>query len=254
MSCEQIGEDDLQAYVDGMLDDRRASEVKEWLARRPDERSRIEGYQRDRAALRAALDPVLREPIPSNLDLRRLVRRTPVPRQLWPMSLAASIVLTLFGGTVGWLLHGASNAPSAGLASLAQEATQNYAVYATDRHRPVELGASARQMLIEWGSDRLKGRFVIPELTGSGYSFLGGRMVATPHGPAVLALYADDRGARLAILVRDMKIDRDAPIAQRSEGGLDVLTWSRDGVGYGLVGSQDASSLYSIARQAQMQI
>jgi anti-sigma factor RsiW len=254
VSCEQVSEDDLQAYVDDLLDKQRRSEVEAWLARRPEERSRVEAFRRDRQALRDALEPVAREPIPTALEVRHLLAKRKRTLQRWPLSLAASIILTIFGGTIGWLLRGTSAAPAAGLASLAQEATQNFVVYAADRRRPVELGAAARQTLVDWGSDRLKGRVVIPELSSSGYQFLGGRMVATPHGPAVLAMYADARGARLAILVRDMKIDRDAPISRRSEEGLGVITWARGGVGYGLVGAQDASSLFSVARLAQTQV
>ena len=36
---------------------------------------------------------------------------------------------------------------------------------------------------------------------------MGGRLVATEHGPAALFMYDDDRGTRVTMLVRPMKVE-----------------------------------------------
>ena len=254
MNCGHISEDDLQAYVDGLLNARRVSEVEAWLAEHAEQRARVDGYRRDRAALRAALDPVAHEPIPSELDIHRIVSARSRFQWRSAMQIAAALLLTVGGGSAGWLLRGAMEPPKAGIASLAREASQNYVVYAPDRNRPVELGADARQMLVSWGSERLARPIGIPDLAKAGFAFLGGRLVATPHGPAVLAMYTGREGNRLAIMVRDMEIDQNAPMAERSEDGIGAVTWARQGVGYSLVGPQSAASLHPIADIARAQI
>jgi anti-sigma factor RsiW len=254
MNCGQISEDDLQAYVDGLLTARQAAAVDAWLSAHPEQRARVDGYARDRAALRAALAPIAQEPIPSELDVRRIAAGRGRFRWRSASQIAAALALTVGGGSAGWLLRGAMEPPRAGIASLAREASQNYVVYAPDRNRPVELGADARQALISWGSERLARPVGIPDLGKAGFAFLGGRLVATPHGPAVLAMYSGSEGTRLAILVRDMEIDQNAPMAERSEDGIGAVTWARKGIGYSLVGAQSAASLHPIADMARAQI
>lgn len=254
MNGRQISEDDLHAFVDGLLNAREVSEVEAWLAQHPDQRARVDGYTRDRAALRAALEPIAHEPIPSELDIHRIAAGRGRFQWRSAIQIAAALTLTVGGGSAGWLLRGAMEPPKAGIASLAREASQNYVVYAPDRNRPVELGADARQTLISWGSERLARAIGIPDLGKAGFAFLGGRLVATPHGPAMLAMYSGRQGTRLAIMVRDMEIDRDAPMAERSEDGIGAVSWAHKGVGYSLVGPRSASSLHPIADIARAQI
>jgi anti-sigma factor RsiW len=251
-----ISEEDLHAYVDRRLDTARQAEVEAYLAGHPDEAARIAGYVRERAALRAALAPIAEEPIPSELSLARLIeaRRRP---GLGPWrAAAAAVALLALGGAGGWLLpHPAGPAPSeasfGGIASLAEEAANSYAVYAPDHIRPVELRAADRSELVHWVSERLQRSVAVPELAG--YRFMGGRLVPTPHGPAALFLYDDDHGTRLALLVRPMAVDRDAPMAEHSQGAISGFAWSRAGLGYSLVTTGPARALQPLADDARRQ-
>ena len=71
-----------------------------------------------------------------------------------------------------------------------QEAAASYAVYASDKRRPVELWAVQRDDLVRWLSNRLNRPIAPPDLSVAGYQLLGGRLVATGHGPAALFIYA----------------------------------------------------------------
>jgi hypothetical protein len=51
----------------------------------------------------------------------------------------------------------------------------------------------------------------VPGLSQSGYRFMGGSVVATAHGAAVLYMYDNDHGTRLVMLTRLMAIDRNTP-------------------------------------------
>lgn len=256
MTGSPIGEDDLQAYVDQMLVGQRKLEVEAYLAAHPDIAARIADDIRHRQLLRETLAPVAAEPIPAQLNFARLARERTLPALRWygvvAGRAAAAALLLVSGGTGGWLLRGALAPPSAGIASLAQEAADNYTVYAADFSHPVETGD--RTQLLGWGSQRLRRSVNIPNLRDAGFRFLGGRLVATPHGPALLYMFDNPNGVRLVMLTRNMSIDRNAPMSLRRKGSVGSISWARDGLGFSIVGPLAASSLETVAQSAQAQL
>jgi anti-sigma factor RsiW len=155
MSSRPITEDDLHAYVDDVLESARQAEIALYLEGHPDVALRVEEYRRQREELRAAFAPVAEEPLPPELTLAHLIerRRTPArrPALRWGVQVAAAVLLLLAGGAGGWSLRTVETGPAApavrealasgGIASLAQEASYNYAVFAGDHQRLVELRA-----------------------------------------------------------------------------------------------------------------
>jgi anti-sigma factor RsiW len=248
-----ITEADLHAYVDGRLDPARLAEVEDYLAHHPVEAERIDGYAEQRRSLRAALAGHAEEPIPAQLNLASLIEAHRAPRYASWRAVAAGVLLLGLGGLGGWALPHGAETPKAGIASLAQEAAESYAVYAPDHIRPVELRAADRGELVSWVSRRLNRTVAVPDLAASGYRFMGGRMVPTPHGPAVLFLYDDDKGTRLAMLVRPMEIERDTPLAAQSHGAVSGFAWSDQGLGYSLVAPASARDLHALADEARRQ-
>ena len=255
MSRRPIMEDDLHGLVDRRLDPAREAEVVAYLEQHPDVAARVKGYGELRDRLRAALAPVAEEPIPVEFDLAHMIEARRRSRQApWWASMAAGIVRILLGGAGGWSLRSLSQHPLEGVASLAQEAADSYAVYAPDRVRPVEIRAADRDELVAWAAQRLGHPVVVPDLAASGYRFMGGRVVATAHGPAVLYMYDDDHGARLVMLVRRMAVDRDAAMTAHEQGAVNGFVWAADGVGYSLVGPAPSATLHPIADEARRQI
>ncbi len=256
MNSRPIAEDDLNAFVDQRLDPGRQAEVAAYLETHPEVAKRIEGYARQRDQLRTLLLPIADEPIPPELNVRRLAelheRRS---RSNWrAAAAAAAIVLTTLGGAGGWMLRSMSDPPLQGVASLAQEAADNYAVYSPDRLHPVELRATASNELVDWVSQRIGRRVEVPNLEASGYRFMGGRVVATPHGPAALYMYDNDHGVRLVMLTRPMAVDQVAPMQPLSRGGINGFSWAAKGMGYSLVGPADSQTLHPIADEVRRQI
>jgi anti-sigma factor RsiW len=248
-----ITEEDLHAYVDGRLDPARLAEVEDYLEHHPAEAERIAGYAEQRRSLRAALAGPAEEPIPAQLNLASLIEAHRARRPSSWRPAAAAVLLLGLGGLGGWALPRGIEAPKAGIASLAQEAAESYAVYAPDHIRPCELRAAERSELVSWASERLQRPISVPDLAASGYRFMGGRMVPTPHGPAALFLYDDDQGTRLAMLVRPMEIERDTPLAAQSHGAVSGFAWSDQGLGYSLVAPASARDLHALADEARRQ-
>lgn len=251
-----VTEDDLQAYVDAALDPTRRSEIEAYLETHPEIAGRVRGYVQQRAQLRAALKPIGEEPVPPELNLARMIdarRRRSAP---WWRA-AAAILLVCLGAAGGWSLHGvlglASPTASVGIQALAQEAADSYAVYAPDHSRPVEIRATDRAELVTWAAERLHHPVAVPDLSASGYRFMGGRVVPTAHGPAVLFMYDNDRGTRLVMLSRRMEADQTARMTPQSHGDVDGFTWADDGIGYSLVGRLPSATLHPIADDIRRQ-
>jgi anti-sigma factor RsiW len=248
-----ISEDDLQGYVDQVLEAARRAEVEDYLSNNPDEARRVERYRTQRAALRAALAPIAAEPLPPELNLARMIESHRRPRREWMRWAAAAAVFLCIGGAAGWSMRGVTERGTHGIVALAGEAADSYKVYAPDRVRPVEMNESDRAGLIRWASERLGRQVSVPDLSASGYRFLGGRLVATAHGPAVLFMYDDPRGTRLVLFSREMDVDRDTPMSQHARDGLEGVAWSNQGVGYTLVGPS-SSQLRPLADEVRRQV
>ncbi|MEP6839290.1 MAG: anti-sigma factor [Bradyrhizobium sp.] len=252
MTNRPITEDDLHAYVDRVLEPERQAEVATYLEGYPDVAKRVAGFADQRHLLREALAPIADEPLPPQLDLSRIIEGRQ-PRRL-PLGWAVAAMLMLcIGGLSGWVVRGSLQASPNGLVALAQEAAYSYSVYAPDRVRPVEMRATDSAQLVQWVSNRLHQPVKLPDLTASGYRLMGGRLVATSHGPAAMFMYDDARGERLVVLTRPMQSDQSAPMAPHTGGDVAGFAWADGGMGYSLVGQAAAESLKPIANEVRRQ-
>jgi len=254
MTDRPITEDDLHAYVDGRLDDARSAEVSIYLERHPDVANRLASYSAQRTALRSVFDPVTEEPIPVSLNLNHMIAAKRQNRVSALRLAAAAIVLLFAGGSGGWYMHGMMTPPTEGVVALAREASDSFATYAADRIRPVELRAENMVELVDWATERMGQKPVLPDLSKSGYRLMGGRVVSTPHGAGLMLMYDNDHGTRLVMLTRPMAVDQTRTMTPHSQGKVDGWSWASNGMGYSLVGSLPSEALHPVANEIRKQV
>jgi anti-sigma factor RsiW len=252
MNHRPITEEDLHAYVDGALEPERRAEVDAYLESHPDIGRRVAAFADQRDYLRDALAPIADEPLPPELNLSRMIENrrrhgSPAWRAI------AALLLISIGGLGGWTLRASTQSEAGGLAALAQEAAYSYNVYVPDRVQPVEMRATESAELVKWVSGRLHHPVTVPDLTTAGYRLMGGRLIATVHGPAAMFMYDDDHGSRLVVLTRPMSSDQTAPMTPQARDDVAGFTWADGGIGYGLVGKVGAVSLRPIADEVRRQ-
>lgn len=248
-----ILEEDLHAYVDGAIEDARRARVERYLARYPDIAARVQDHIELRRRLREQLAPIMEEPIPPELNLARMVEAHR-QRHWIPWRIAASLVLAVgVGGLGGWSLRGATEPPNTGVAALAREAAASYQVYAADLVRPVEMPAADSAQLVSWISQRLARPIALPNLASAGYRFMGGRLVATEHGPAGLFLYDDAQGTRIAMMVRPMAKKGDSPMSAHNQTGVSGYAWVDQGLGYSVMGPASVPDIHPVADEVRRQ-
>ncbi len=67
-------------------------------------------------------------------------------------------------------------------------------------------------------------------------------------------MFDNSQGLRLGLLMRNMAVDKNTPMAEQPKGSLGAVSWSRDGLGFSLVGPLAPATLHPIADQARRQI
>ena len=249
-----IAEEDLHAWIDGQLEPGRQEAVLRYLQEQPDVARRVDAWRDQRDALRAAFAAVAAGPVPSRLELDRLIQQRLEQRRL-PWRVAASVLLAFgLGGVGGWFLRGGQVPPEATITLLAQQAVANHVVYTADRRRPTELGAQQRDDLARWVSNRLNHQVAPPDLSTDGYSYMGGRLAATPDGPAGLFMYDDPQGVRLTVFVLPLSAAASMPIQHVDFAHVDGCAWIDNSVGYTVVGKLPPPELRRIAELVRRQL
>ena len=268
-----VSEADLHGYVDGQLPAWRYGEVERYLASHADDRARVETWRRHKEMLNRLLDPVLHEPLPARLPLRR-----PAP-PLW-RGLAAGIAVAALSAGAAWLARGAfdraqstaspvaaagpaapaapQGMPAGELPGFALRAAAAHALYSPEQRHPVEVGADEESHLVAWLSKRLGTPLKIPGLKGVGYELVGGRLLPGDTGPVAQFMYHDASNQRLTLyLTRQPSAPGQA--AQPAfrfgrDGRVNVFYWIDKDFGYALSGSADRQEMTRVANEVYRQL
>ena len=247
-------EDDIQGYVDNQLSSERRDDIEAYLGANAAEAARAAELKQHADGLRAALDPVVREPVPVRLNLAHIASRRQPTRLTALKYAAAAMVLLVAGAAGGWSMRGFSMPPSEGVAALAQEATATYGTFATGAVRPVEVRADDMGELTNLASSTLGKKAVLPDLSQAGYRLMGGRVVSTVHGPGFILVYLDDNGGRLVVMARRTIVDQNMPMVPHADGDLTGWSWANSGTGYSVVAPRSSERLHPLADQVRAQV
>ncbi len=237
--------EELHAYLDRELDAAREQAVEAWLAAEPDARAALRAYRDQSAALHAAFDGVLGEPLPERLASGARRRRG-------PGRMAAAAAGLVLGTVLGWLLRDAREPAQAAL--LPRQAAVAHAVFVPEIRHPVEVSAKEEAHLVGWLSKRLGTPIRAPRLSAHGFELLGGRLLPESARPGAQFMYQDAAGRRLTLYLSTDVANRDSAFRYAVEGGLHVFYWIDREVGYALSGDLDKQQMLAVARSVYEQL
>ncbi|HMB47741.1 MAG TPA: anti-sigma factor [Afifellaceae bacterium] len=241
-----IGEDDLQAFIDGRLSDERQREVEAYFGDHPEQAGQVGRDVEIRNAMRAALQGKAQEAIPQKLRVAALERRMRSRRPAW-RSIAAGVVLFVAGTAAGWLVRGIGVPDAAnGDGAVVSEAANAHLVFAADRNRPVEIRADEAERLSRWLSKRVGLPVRIADLTPLGYQLLGGRLLASEDGPAGQLMYEDAQKKRLSVYMRATRSDSTA-FRFVDADPVSAFYWVDDGLSYAVSAEAGRDVLFEAA-------
>jgi anti-sigma factor RsiW len=246
-----IAEEELHAYVDGVLEADRRQAVEQYLQAHPDAARRVGAYIAQRQEIRTAFLGCPTERIPPELNLAHLIEARLMSRRTPWYSVAAAVLALMIGSITGWVV---SSRPESAIDALARESATSYMVYASDRHHPVEMAATQSSDLTRWLSIRLNRPIAAPDLTLASYRLLGGRLVPSPEGAAALFIYENAHRDRLTLYVRPISTKRSTPIQTTDFGDVDGCAWVERGVGYSLIASENYARLVELSQYVREEL
>lgn len=247
MNPAHINEEELHAYVDGRLEPQRRSEIETHLAENPADAKRVRSYQQQNAALTQLFDGALSEPVPRHLsDFHRRAST----RLSWLLRFGAVPASLLIAASLGWLLRGAIDTPTAASPAFAQRALVAHAVYAPEVLHPVEVSATQEQHLSHWLGKRLGMPIKAPNLREAGFDLVGGRLLPDAPRPAAQFMYQNAAGARLTLYVTPQADGRETAFRFEHTDQLGAFYWIDQGAGYALSGEVDRAVLLRVAELA----
>lgn len=240
---------DLHSYVDGRLAPARVAELDEAVAQDPALAAQVAEYRRQNAALHAAFDTWLDEPVPPRLvDAARAPAPDPAGRwRRYAPHFAAAATLVL-GVALGWFGREALLEREGMPTTFARQAALTHVLYASDVNRPVEIWAAEEQRLVRWLSRRLGLAVHAPDLNSFGYALVGGRLVAGNQKPAAMFIYENASKQRLSLMVRKHPGEGETAFRYAVEDGVGVYYWVDENCAYALSGQIDRAQMLAIGR------
>jgi anti-sigma factor RsiW len=255
---DAITEDDLHAYVDGLLSDDDRAAVEAWLAERPEEQARVEEWRKQADILRNAFASyAAAHPHDASMlspqKKARTWRAKPVLLQT-----AAALLIFVAGAAAGRLLPPSFSTPQdVTLASLTTDipaqAKSAYLIYASEVRHPVEVGAGEQQHLATWLGKRLGYPFTIPDLSKIGYDLVGGRLIPVSGKPGAMLMYQDKTGRRVTVLIGHNEENRTTSFRMASADGIETFYWIDNELGYAVSAELTRDEVQAIAEECYRQ-
>jgi anti-sigma factor RsiW len=264
----------LSAFVDSQVTDAERQDVEALLVNDPQARSLHDDLKRGSQTGRRLLDDMLKEPVPLNLvrgirnaALPRKAVRLPGPQRTMAFrpsamqALATCAVMLLIGAGAGYLIGARPDIQAPDI--LANQASQqrdwlddivsHYRLYSRQQNHLTEITSDRPADILEWLTTGTGVSFRIPDLSQSGLSFVGARMIAADNTPTGLLIYrrtsGDNDGDVIALSFSRARPDTTKSIEDiRLDTGL--VTWSTPIATYVLLGPSSAADLDDIAAKA----
>lgn len=235
----------INAYADGELDPVERANIERLLETDADARRVLEGIERQKRALKANYDSVLDEPIPPALLAAVSGQKS---RTFAPLAaIAASLVMLTLGAAGGW--YTAHETGSALVADTGRRAINAHEVYAVEVKHPVEVAANESEHISKWLSKRIGTAIKIPDLAASGYTFIGGRLLAAEDRPAGQLMYEDINKKRLTVFVAANPGTGEETIHVQEKAGLISCYWAENKLAFAVTGEMSRDAMMKLANE-----
>ncbi|WP_029008278.1 anti-sigma factor family protein [Azospirillum halopraeferens] len=250
-------EEDLQAYVDGLIDPERLHEVEGWLADNPAEAARLRDYHRLNRQIRAGLEQLAAAPPPATAALeQRLFRNLAwrIALRRVGTAMAASLLLAGGWGLRDWMVPPEADMAADGLPLYANEAAEAHRTatllahmeggtvwtVADDPDAPVRM---AEFLTTHAGSD-----LALPAPSDD-LRYLGATLVPWDEGTALQVLYREADGELLTLFVATALEEATTEPREFEQDGLRLVYWQSGRTSYTVGGADTDDDLPRVARQ-----
>ncbi len=248
----QIGDADLNAYVDGELDGERRIEVELYLAANPAVAARVHDYLLQRESLRQGME-LLAGRTPASLEglsgrLCDRLQRDRGLRRLGP--LAAAVLLAVGGWTAAsWLQGGHHRAASAAVPGFAGEAAEAHSTAMALNSLQSSVSPADHKAMADVLARRIGGMTVDLPAVDAGLTLVRATVVPWSDGPALQFVYREPDGEWLTLFVAGGSPAEDSGLHSVEQDGLLLVYWRSGSLAYTVTGSKTDGDLLAVARR-----
>jgi anti-sigma factor RsiW len=255
-NCEstalQVGEQELNAFVDGVLDDDRRVDLYAHLASHPADAERVNAYFRQKVALEELRDVLAEDDDDEFLpELQRRIDSAVTRQRLFVIGrgLAAGLAMLAPLAAIGWWTLSRPSEPVVATVSEPLPADVGPAfpfggTFAPIGARAIDEGAASLGRLARYLDSR---SLSVPDLGTLGLRLVGGEAIPGVELPAARLIYVDERGNRLLVYVAVVEGEGQQAITVVPEGHLS-LHWRNGPLVFAVVGPAGAATLIDVMR------
>ena len=235
--------DKLDPYLDGELtaDDERQLRLhlRECAACAAEALERLQLKRAVQSAgVRFSPDPAFRARIEQSIRKQR----TPSRAWNWVPALAVFVVAVL--GVSLWTMHFRTHARERQLVS--ELIDQHVATLASSN--PVDVVSSDKHTVKPWFEGKLPFTFDLPELQGTPFTLVGGRLSYVNQTPSAELLFRLRQHQLSVFVFQKTEANGECKNVQQTAHSFHVRGWSSDGLCYAAVGDVSADDLNALAR------
>ncbi|SAL12285.1 transmembrane transcriptional regulator (anti-sigma factor) [Caballeronia peredens] len=261
-----ISEEDIHAYVDGVLSEERRAQVERAIELNPALAARVSDYFSLNNMFHERYDRVLNEPVPTRLRAVRKQRWLSAAN--WPQvaGMAAALVAGVgigFGMNMGkdalslqgTVMSNTRIASADGAEGMARQAAIAHVVYMPAVDRPVDIGKDREEDFVQYLSNKLGTDVHPPMLTKSGFELMGGRILPGDNGPVAQFMYRDARGERVTLCIAHRTTSTNTTAFKLyQDGPVNVFYWIDGDFAYAVSGGIDRNVMLEVAHDVYAQL
>lgn len=239
----------IQSAIDGELPAEERARLEKHLASHPEDAARMREMQRHSGLIGEAV------PVPSEAHLsglKKRAERAAAPAAGW--RIAASVALFAAGLGFGYVLPKHNPSAIGDIAVFAEHARAAHSLYVSEVMHPVEVAATEKDHLQTWLSNRLGAAIIAPQLGGTGFSLIGGRLLPAGDQASALFMYENANGDRLSLLATHGTSRGSQSFRFHEAKGYLTISWQDGPWQYSLVGALERDPMGLIARNIHEQL
>ncbi len=244
MNCE-LWQDKIDAFVDAELAADEARDFDEHLRSCPACAQETFARQRLKAETRLAGQRYL----PSTAFSEQIAQRVATKRKkssVWMPALIAAAAVLLLATFIGVAWRERSSQQEAGAQLVNQLVDQHVAALASDH--PVDVISTDRHTVKPWFAGKVPFSVDIPDLDGTGFELIGGRLTYVRQTPAAQLIFGTRKHRISVFMVRESSgiaaLGNDQSPVRRA--GFNTQTWVEDGLRYFAISDVNAQDIHRL--------
>lgn len=246
---EPIGELDLNAYADGLLegDALRRAEIEQYLASDADAAAHVAEIQAQNREIREAYGAAVAQPVPDRVMGALAQDNKNRGRRL--VGASAAVVLLGVALGVGWLAGQRDDGDEWALEEFARRAaSQHQASSAAGAVQPAGGSSAPVAEPMAWLNQRIALEIRAPDLSAEGFELIAKAMVGPRDDRSVQLVYQDDEGTMLNLFLRPRWEERSSPINVVQSDGVAAHYWLDGPLAFALTSSAPGPDAERLAR------